>query len=76
MLSSIIFDSNRFPMLAWACTIHKVQGLTLPNLAISLELEKQRTFGTGQFYVAVSHATVLPKVSVTGDLTSDMVNAI
>ena len=31
-------------MLAWACTIYKVQGLTLPNLVILIQLDKQRTF--------------------------------
>ena len=47
--SSTIFDKRtQLPtMFAWACTIHKVQGLTLPNLAISLQLDKQTTFGTG-----------------------------
>lgn len=62
-------------MLAWTCTIHKVQGLTLPNLATSLQLDKQRTFGAGHFQVAVSRAIVLSKASLIGDLTSDMINA-
>ena len=51
--STIFAKRSQFPMLAWACTIHKVQGLTLPNLAISLQLDKH-IFGAGQYYVAVS----------------------
>ena len=62
-------------MLAWTCTIHMVQGLTLPNLAISLQLDKQTTFGAGQFYVAVNCATALSKVSLIVGLKSDMIQA-
>ena len=48
--SNILVKRTQYPiMLALTCTIHKVQGLTLPNLAISLQLDKQRTFGEGQF---------------------------
>ena len=38
--------------LAWACTIHKVQGLIKPKSVISLELEKQKSFRAGQIQMS------------------------
>ena len=43
-------------MLTLACTIHKVQGLTLENLSLLFNLSKQKTFSSGQTYVAYSRA--------------------
>lgn len=44
----------QFPVtLAWACTVHKVQGLTLQNIVVSSELRKQKSFNYGQIYVAL-----------------------
>ena len=69
--STIFVERTQFPIiLAWACTIHKVQELTLPNLAISLQLHKQTTFGAGQFYVAVSRAIALSKILLITDKRS------
>ena len=46
----------QFPVsLAWACTVHKVQALTLERVVISTDLVKQRQFNHGQIYVALSH---------------------
>ena len=74
--STIFVKRTQFPIiLAWACTIHKVQELILLNLAISLQRDKQATFGAGQFYVAVIRAIALSKVSLIRDLKSDMINA-
>ena len=40
----------QFPVtLAWACTVHKVQGLTLNKVVISIDLVKQRQFNYGKF---------------------------
>ena len=51
--SNMFVKRTQFPlMLAWACTIHKVQGLTLQKVGISLELLEQRNFSAGQLYVA------------------------
>ena len=40
-------------MLAWACTVHKVEGLSFDKVVISFELVKQRSFNNGQMYVAL-----------------------
>ena len=59
----------QFPVaLALACTIHKVHGLTLENIVVSLELRKQRFFNYGQIYVALSRATSLQGLFILGKL--------
>ena len=59
----------QFPLaLAWACTVHKVQGLTLNRIVISFDLFKQRSFHYGQTYVALSRATFLQGLYVLGKL--------
>ena len=50
----------QFPLtLAWACTVHKVQGLTLSDVVISFDLNREKHFNCGQIYVALSRATSL-----------------
>ena len=39
---------------AFALTVHKVQGLTLPHVTMSID---ETVFAEGQVYVAMSHAT-------------------
>ena len=59
----------QFPLtLAWACTVHKVQGLTLKNVVVSFQLFKQKCFNYGQIYVALSRATSLEGIKVLGKL--------
>jgi hypothetical protein len=58
--SSTEMQRLQFPVtLAWACTVHKVQGLTLDNIVVSFDFKKQRYFNYGQVYVALSRATSL-----------------
>ena len=66
----------QFPItLAWACTIHKVQGLTLEKVVISSELIKQRAFNYGQIYVALSRATSLQGLYILGKIESNHIKA-
>ena len=66
----------QFPLaLAWACTVHKVQGLTLNKIVISFELFKQRSFNYGQTYVALSRATSLQGLYVLGKLEHKHIKA-
>lgn len=57
----------QFPVsLALACTIHKVQGLTL--VVISTDLVKQRQFHHGQIYVALSRVVSLSGLYILGKI--------
>ena len=43
------FKRTQFPLaLSWACTIHKVQGLSLNEGVVRSELKKEKYFGLGQ----------------------------
>ena len=66
----------QFPLtLAWACTVHKVQGLTLENTVVSFDLFKQRSFNYGQVYVALSRATSLSGLHILGNIQSKHIRA-
>ena len=59
----------QFPVtLAWACTVHKVQGLTLNEIVVSFNLNRQSHFNYGQIYVALSRATSLQGLHVIGEI--------
>ena len=65
---------TQFPlMLSWACTCHKVQGLSLQSAVISFELFRQRQFNAGQLYVALSRVTALTGLFLTGDYNENAI---
>lgn len=66
----------QFPItLAWACTVHKVQGLTMDSIVISFHLNKQRSFNYGQIYVAISCAKTLQGIYTLGKIEHKDVRA-
>ena len=43
--SYVVIKRTQFPiMLAWACTVRKVEGLSLPKVVVSFNLHHQRNF--------------------------------
>ena len=52
--------------LTWACAVHKVQGLTLNEIVVSFDPNRQTHFNYGQIYVALSRATSLQGLHVIG----------
>ena len=74
--SSPELQRTQFPLtLAYACTVHKVQGLTLKNVVISFDLLKQRSFNYGQIYVALSRSTTLQGLHILGNIEMKHVKA-
>ena len=61
--------------LAWACTIHKVQGLTLSTVVFSFELYKQKQFNYGQVYVALSRVKSLEQLYIIGEIDPKHIRA-
>ena len=52
--------------LSWACTAHKVQGLSLAEGVVSFDLEKQKSFNQGQIHVALSRISSMNKMYLIG----------
>ena len=59
-------------MLSWACTVHKVQGLSLTSAFDSFDLEKKRSFNEGQMYVALSRVTSIYNLFLIGKYSANV----
>ena len=74
--SSPAINRTQFPlMLSWACTVHKVQGLSLREVVVSFQLLRQRRFNPGQLYVALSRVTTLNGLYLTGTFNENAFKA-
>lgn len=61
---SLLCSRTQLPLtLAWAFTMHKAQGMTMPQVCVSMN----RLFEAGQLYVALSRARRLEDVHIIGD---------
>ena len=70
-VSSPVIKRTQFPlMLAWACTVHKVQGKQFKEAVISFQLQKQKRFNYGQMYVGLSRVTSLSGLYLIGEYNS------
>ena len=54
--------------LVWACTAHKVQGLTLDKIVVSFSLKGQKYFNCRQIYVALSRCKSLEGLDILGKI--------
>ena len=52
--------------MSWACTVHKVHGLSLAEGVIGFDLEKQKSFNQGQIWVALSRISSINKTYLMG----------
>ena len=60
-------STSQFPLvLSWACTAHKVQGLSLTSAVVSFDLEKQKSFNECQMYIALSRVTSIYNLFLIG----------
>ena len=66
--NSLMVRRTQFPLtLSYACTSHKVQGLTLKSAVVSFELLNQRYFNEGQMYVSLSRVTDINGLFLIGE---------
>ena len=57
---------KQFPLiLAWAVTIHKVQGMTMDRIVVDMSTDKGR-YQKGQAYVAFSHVRTYEGLHIKG----------
>ena len=63
------------PMLTYACTIHKAQGLAIPITLLVFDLVKQKSYNYGQQSAALSHAKSLAALKVVEYFRKEFVKA-
>ena len=73
---SIAIKQTQFPFrLSWACSIHKVQGLSLQEAVVIFDLDRQKIFKPGQMHVALSRVTNIQGLVLTGSFKQDAIKA-
>ena len=61
-------NRTQFPLtLAWASTVHEVQGLSLVQAVIDFDLQKQKSFGPRQMYTALSRVKTYDNLYCIGE---------
>ena len=74
--SSPYIKRTQFPLaLAWACTVHKVQGLTINKGVVGFDLVKQKAFNPGQMYVALSRIAKYSGLFLIGQYNKSAIRA-
>ena len=59
---------TQFPLtLACASTVHKVEGLSLEQGAMDFDLQKQKSFGSGQIYTALGRVRTYDNLYCIGE---------
>ena len=68
---------TQFPLvLSRACTVHKVQGLSLTSAVASFDSEKQKSFNEGQIYVALSRVTSITMFFLLGNIIAKLMKVL
>ena len=66
---------TQFPLtLSWACTVHKLPGLSSTKRVVSFDLESQKYFNQGQMYVVLSRITSINKLYLIGKYNKAALN--
>ena len=67
---------TQFPLtLAWASTVHKVQGLSLEQGVNDFDLRKQKSFGPDQIYTALSTVKTYDNLYYIGEFKKSAIKA-
>ena len=74
--ASVSIKCTQFPLiLAWASTVHKVQGLILEQSVIDFDPRKQKSLGPGQIYTALSRVKAYGNLYFIGEFKKSAIKA-
>ena len=64
----------QFPLtLAWASTVHKVEGLSLEQGDTDFDLQNQKSFAPGKMYIALSRLKTYNNLYCLGEFTKSAI---
>ena len=67
---------TQFPLtLAWASTVHRVEGLSLEQGVIDFDLRKQKSLGLDQIYTALSRVKTYDNLYCIGEFKKSAIKA-